>query len=291
VPDQTLEVRGTKRVKIATTGHEKDSMTVWFSSVATCCEGVWSIGYLPPHLIWKAKSDTGPIAKEVRDAAKKHGCTADVSTNGWSTGVVFYRWLKTELVNLHPGKRRLLIMDLYSSHRTPEVLELLKGEGIDVVFIPGGCTGVLQLMDVALNKKVKKEYCEKWCAWRAKNTTCPTREDVTRWLMEVLHLLPPGENLGAWFQKVVLNYIMDPEDAPLYMYGMFLKAAKAHMESIPVAHVDDDGDKNAAAQDVLDRSDKWMCEVCASENEVDKRRQKKKDRQVCTTCEHVGPWL
>ena len=75
--------------------------------------GVWVIDYLPPHLIWKAPSESGPIVKEATKAAEAHGMTAAVSSSGWTTGHTFLKWLEHHLVDLHRGKRRLLILHVH----------------------------------------------------------------------------------------------------------------------------------------------------------------------------------
>ena len=234
-------------------------------------------------------------------------------------------------MNVHAGKRRLLIMDLYSAHRTEAVLNLLKENDIDVLFIPGGCTGLLQLMDVALNKILKKIYSEIWCKFRCVNKLPPTRELITEWVAKALQELPATKTLLPAFKKLVLENVWTETEEGLekinFVTWYQLTQPKAKVQQVPVAVEDNDGEANAKAMKALfddavveaepavlpepvavpepqvapqPQPEKkrgreegliWSCEVCASENQVGKRRKKKKDRQVCATCEQVGPWL
>lgn len=53
-------------------------------------------------------------------------------------------------------KTRLLVMDTFSAHLTEEVRDEMKKMRIAGSYIPGGCTGYVQPLDVALNKPLKQ---------------------------------------------------------------------------------------------------------------------------------------
>jgi hypothetical protein len=50
---------------------------------------------------------------------------------------------------------RLLSLDAFSAHLTPAVLRVLKANRTTVSVVPGGCTGMVQVLDVSLNKPLK----------------------------------------------------------------------------------------------------------------------------------------
>ena len=165
VTSVTYDNRGSKRVKVKTTGKEKTMTTAWFAARAqrdASTGDAWDIQHLKPHMIWQAKSQIGPISKEAKEAGDKHGCTSATTPHGWTTGQSFLDWCRLEFSDAekYPPGKTLFVMDLYAAHRTDEVLDLLKGFGIDVLFIPAGCTGVKQLHDLAFNKLFKKLYQE-----------------------------------------------------------------------------------------------------------------------------------
>jgi hypothetical protein len=63
--------------------------------------------------------------------------------------------------NRRPGallrKRRMLVLDAFKGHLTPEVKATITGGSIntDLVVIPGGVTSQLQVLDVVVNKPFK----------------------------------------------------------------------------------------------------------------------------------------
>ena len=85
----TYEIRGTSRVKFQTAGKEKTMTTAWFAARAKRNSPIgeeWDIQHLKPHMIWQAQSKVGPVSKEAREAADKHGCTSATTEHGWTTG-------------------------------------------------------------------------------------------------------------------------------------------------------------------------------------------------------------
>ena len=48
-----------------------------------------------------------------------------------------------------------LVMDLFAAHKTEEVLDTLRANDITVSMIPGGCTGLVQPIDVSINRPFK----------------------------------------------------------------------------------------------------------------------------------------
>ncbi len=52
-------------------------------------------------------------------------------------------------------KPMLLIMDRFSAHTNKDVLEYAKAHGIDIALVPTGCTDMLQVLDVGVNRPFK----------------------------------------------------------------------------------------------------------------------------------------
>jgi hypothetical protein len=50
---------------------------------------------------------------------------------------------------------RLLSLDAFLSHLTPAVSHALKAQKVTISVVPGGCTGMVQVLDVSLNKPLK----------------------------------------------------------------------------------------------------------------------------------------
>ena len=64
-------------------------------------------------------------------------------------------WLDEQLVPVLEGQPTLLALDLFSGHKTEEVLATFRAHDITPSVIPGGCTGLVQLLDVSINRPFK----------------------------------------------------------------------------------------------------------------------------------------
>src|SRR3989442_1439327 len=80
---------------------------------------------------------------------------------------IMLEWIKKVLVpfKLPPNTMKYLIMDLCSSHKKDYVLKLLTENKIFLSLIPGGCTSILQPLDVVVNKPLKDYIRQKFEAW------------------------------------------------------------------------------------------------------------------------------
>ena len=70
-----------------------------------------------------------------------------------------------QLLNLCPppaGIVPVILLDSYRCHLMPSVVNAIKDLGIEVIHIPGGCMGLLQPLDVGLNKPFKVRVCASW---------------------------------------------------------------------------------------------------------------------------------
>ena len=57
----------------------------------------------------------------------------------------------------------LLLLDAAGFHTTPDILQTLRSANITPSIIPGGCTGLIQPLDTAINKPFKqylRDYTE-----------------------------------------------------------------------------------------------------------------------------------
>ena len=63
--------------------------------------------------------------------------------------------------------------------RDAAVLQWLKENNIDVVFVPGGCTAVAQVMDVFVNAKFKSNVRKLFLSWKAEQIKVPSIDVFT----------------------------------------------------------------------------------------------------------------
>ena len=61
------------------------------------------------------------------------------------------------------GKPALLSLDTFSGHLTEAVKDAFDKCGTKMLVIPGGCTSVLQPLDISINKPFKSYIRQSWC--------------------------------------------------------------------------------------------------------------------------------
>ena len=67
-----------------------------------------------------------------------------------------YQYATIGLSNKINPRSRLLSLDTFSPQKTPRVKELYRSMNITTSFVPGGCTGFIQVLNVAINKPLKQ---------------------------------------------------------------------------------------------------------------------------------------
>jgi len=64
-------------------------------------------------------------------------------------------WFDEQLIPILEVRPTLLVLDLVRAHKTEEVLDTFSANDIDVSMIPGGCTSLVQPLDVSINRPFK----------------------------------------------------------------------------------------------------------------------------------------
>jgi hypothetical protein len=64
-------------------------------------------------------------------------------------------WLEKLLIPVLGVRPTLLVMDLLRSHKTSPVRDVLRAHDITLSLVPGGCTGLVQPVDVSVNRPFK----------------------------------------------------------------------------------------------------------------------------------------
>ena len=89
---------------------------------------------------------------------------------GWMDEAGCKFWLRNVWQRRPGGQRRersLLVWDSFSAHLTDSVTKDVKNCNTDVAVIPGDLTGMLQPLDVSLNKPFKDALRRQWMEWMA----------------------------------------------------------------------------------------------------------------------------
>ena len=153
VSEWTLARKGSKQVAI--TGKEdKQEITV----LLTCTHsGI----LLPPQVIYAGHTPRcHPSVSFPGDWNTTH------SDNHWSTEATMTEFLDSFLVPYVNETRKMMelpddfpavaIFDVFAAHRCQSFLQGLSSNNIKPVFIPDGCTGELQPLDISVNDALRK---------------------------------------------------------------------------------------------------------------------------------------
>ena len=210
LPRATNHVRGASTVRIASSGVEKKGFTV-----ALCISAIGE--KLPAYVIFKERG--GKLGPRVsRSLVSPANIRIAASENGWMTRVELHKWMRT--VWRENSERRLLVLDQYRPHLTADTKELADSLDTSLAFIPGGCTGIAQPLDVSINAPFKSNFQDKWIKWRrtpAARTPqgrlkIPTRQNVLDWVSAAWESIDPEIITSAFLKCGISNAVDGSED-------------------------------------------------------------------------------
>ena len=110
----------------------------------------------------------------------------------WMDKVVMIAWVNkvlapyvvTALDHFIP----VLILDMYQCHMMVSIVQMIQELGVEVQYIPGGCTSLCQPVDVGFNKPFKDQMRWQWLNWMINKgvvhgtTSPPSRLDMAKWV-------------------------------------------------------------------------------------------------------------
>ena len=132
---------------------------------------------LPVLIIFKERG--GKFLDRVRAAIKcPEMLKVTATTNGWMTMEKLLLWIR--------GMQKMERIDHHKPHYAADTLSLLTILDTDYVYIPAGCIGIAQPMDVSINAPSKRKIVYLWVEWcrlpaahtPAHNFKQPTRQQV-----------------------------------------------------------------------------------------------------------------
>ncbi|CAI7891540.1 unnamed protein product [Closterium sp. NIES-53] len=146
--ERTIETKGARTVHVRTAGYEKERVTVMLAVTARGLK-------LPPYVIFKCKTiPKVPIPAGVVVRAQEKGWMDEGLVQDWITQVLV-PFLKP--IRERAGRRReaLVVLDSYRSHLTEAIGQTMRMFRLTRAVIPGGCTPLLQPLDVSVNRAFK----------------------------------------------------------------------------------------------------------------------------------------
>ena len=166
-------------------GNQRARVTVMLSCTA---DGT----LLDPCIVEASKSKAACSKAGSTRYQRDEGITVWKQENNTVNSSIMVDWINNWLVPLFAptrakGERLLLIIDSARGHMTKEVKEACKRNDIDICMIPGGCTGILQPLDLTVNRsfkaRLKRGYAR---AMRGYPTTTARKEPKSKLNMRYL---------------------------------------------------------------------------------------------------------
>lgn len=155
---QTYADKGSRSVQV------KASNSGWDKRQATLLLTVFGSGKprVRPLIIFRGKAEyTGRRAEYLQRKRDEEMARYDPrvairwNESAYSNADLLVNWIEEYLVPALPPGPRLLALDVAKFHSTDEVLTTLRSNNITPSMIPPGCTGLVQPLDVSVNKPFK----------------------------------------------------------------------------------------------------------------------------------------
>ena len=205
----TLELMGSRSVNILGSPHKGST------SRATCFLSVTASGkMLDPMLVFKG-TENGLISRQLR--TYPIGAVYATQPKAWCDKRVMLRWVNDVLgpyvQDAPPDVRPVLLLDKFACHTVNEVVDLIFAMGIEIIYIPGGCTSLAQPLDVGINKPFRDRIRRKWQEWMLREKAAHgehhipkvPRELVAQWSIETNNEIDENIGQNAW-KHAPFNY-------------------------------------------------------------------------------------
>lgn len=129
--------------------------TSWSKRQATLVLYVFADGVkrLPPKLIFHGTP--GGIIDHRERAFWDPRVTIEITESAYNNEKLLLKWIEQEVSNVVGDQESLLVMDSATFHKTEAVKQKLQDHQIVLAVVPPGCTGLVQPLDVAINKAFK----------------------------------------------------------------------------------------------------------------------------------------
>lgn len=200
---KTLEKKGMKTVNIRkSTGDTRRSTLA--ATVTASGEA------LPPMVVVKGAPKGRICTREFPSYPEEWGMYYAAQKNAWMDEDVMLRWvdevLAPDVKNAPEGIVPILFLDSYRCHMMKSVVNKIEKLGVEVEHIPGGCTGLVQPVDVGINKPLKNRIKELWDEWMDTvdldgDVVPPSRRDICEWVAEAYWNLDEKIIQNSWLHK------------------------------------------------------------------------------------------
>jgi len=86
---------------------------------------------------------------------RSEGTVISHQKKAWMDITLMLTWISDIWVEHTKKRPSLLFLDTFSAHLTEKVKDPFQKSNTTIIVIPGGCTSILQPLDVSINKPIK----------------------------------------------------------------------------------------------------------------------------------------
>lgn len=163
---------------------------------------------LEPFVIYKGKPGKTNEKKANENNGYSAGCKYCFQERAWNDEMAMLIWIELVLkpyLNTNKDGLSHLIIDDYSSHKTPNVLKAIRNLGCIVTILPGGSTSQVQALDVGVNKPFKDKLKTAWVQFMVEqnlgNGKDVTRQMLSQWIFDSFSTIP-ADSIVRTFTKI-----------------------------------------------------------------------------------------
>jgi hypothetical protein len=100
----------------------------------------------------------------------------------------------------------IIFLDSFKVHMLGTVADAIHKLGVELEFIPPGCTGLVQPIDVGFNKPYKANYTKLYTKFLMNQDadqplSGAKREDVSQWVLDAIGAISEETVKNAWRKK------------------------------------------------------------------------------------------
>jgi hypothetical protein len=210
-PKRTLEKINSTTVGIRRSGNSTTRAT---AALAVCADGT----KLKPFVIFKG-TPNGRIARdELHTYPSSERIAFCCQQNAWMDDGQMLKWIEKVLKPFLEQKppETEVVLDMYKVHISESTTAALAAIGVTAHIIPGGCTSLVQPVDVGINKPFKDRLRFQWWTWIIGQGIAgsiiknPSRREVADWIDRAWQSIPGDMVANSWTSSD-FNYFEDEE--------------------------------------------------------------------------------
>jgi hypothetical protein len=163
---------------------------------------------LPPFVVYKGTK--GGTIHRRKLPMHPQGNVYTVQNKTWFNKEVMLKWFNSVLAAYAAtapiGIIPILFLDSFKVHMLGTMADAIHKLGVEIEFIPPGCTRLVQPINVGFNKPYKANYTKLYTKFLMKQDADQPLsgakcEDVSQWILDAVGAISEETVKNAWFKK------------------------------------------------------------------------------------------